>query len=139
MYKKKILSNIRNYCIANYRLINQSDMVLGDILYNYECHLNAIQKIKEGKASKVFACIAIDKNDSNSIVIHFINQLENGKYIDHTWGWLYEFHSYYIIKEINSNEFNTISIILNSIRNTFIDSNSNWLLRKLFRIKSNII
>jgi len=99
MSKQSIFEAIRNYAITNYKKINIEDFVLGDIPYNYKCHLNSVQKVKENKAEKVFLCVAIDKDD-DSLCVHFINQLNNGKYQDNTWGWLYEQNDYYIIKEV---------------------------------------
>ncbi|QGZ99421.1 hypothetical protein [Dehalobacter restrictus] len=139
MYLKKTLKRINQYVIANYKKIDNDKFIMGDINYTYKCHLNAVQSVKLGRADKVFACIAIDKNDSNSIVIHFINQLFDGKYQDNTWGWLYEFYDYYLIREVDESEYGDIGEILNSVRETLVKSNSSGLLRKLCRVKLSII
>lgn len=93
-YLKKILSRIRNFVITNYQKINNDNFVLGECVYNYKCHLNSVQKVKENKANKVFACITIQKNNNEAIVVHFINQLADGTYSDHTWGYLYKLYDY---------------------------------------------
>lgn len=132
MIKEKILERILNYVTVNYNKLDKSDFVIGEIPYNFRCHLNSVQKVKEGKAAKVFLCIAIQKSDS-TIIVHFINQLDDGKYIDHTWGWIHEFYDYYIIKEVVESEFSTIGKVLESAKYALINGNSNWLERKISR------
>lgn len=134
MYKNTILQNIRQYVISNYQRINHEDMTMGNCYYNRRCHINSVQKVKEGKAEKVYSCIAIDKENKNNIVVHFINQTKEGKYIDDTWGWVYETWDYYLIREIKESEYNTIWNILNDIKKTLIKQNSNRILRKIFFI-----
>jgi hypothetical protein len=138
-YKEKILERIRQFVISNYRKIDNDKFIMGDLPYNYKCHLNSIQRVKEGRASKVYSCIAIHKNDRNTIVLHFINQLLDGKFQDNTWGFLFSEYDYYIIREINESEYISIGEIFESIRESLVKSNSNWLLRKLFRIHLDII
>jgi hypothetical protein len=138
-YTKSIKKRIYNYTVANYKKIDNSNFTMGEIPYNEKCHYNSVQKVKEGKATKVYACIAIDKSDWKSIIIHFINQLEDGKYQDNTWGWLYVDYNYYIVKEVDESEYSQIWDVLSSIRNSLIKSNSNRFLRKLLRIDLEIM
>ncbi|MBX4152360.1 hypothetical protein, partial [Paenibacillus lautus] len=106
--KDKIKKRIGTYVKTHFRKINPEDFVLGEINYTHRCHLNAVQKIREGKAIKVFSCIAIDKEDETSVVVHFINQNEEGKFVDHTWGWMMQHYNYYLIKEIEDVEQNIV-------------------------------
>lgn len=139
MYKEKIIERIRQFVISNYRKIDNDKFIIGDIPYNYKCHLNSIQRVREGRASKVYSCIAIHKNDRNIIEVHFINQLLDGKYQDNTWGYLFEEYDYYIIREINESEYISIGEVFESIRKSLVKTNSNSFLRKLFRIHIEII
>lgn len=139
MYREKILNRIVQSVIANYRKADNDNFIIGEIPYNYKCHLNAVQNVKLGKAAKVFVCIAIAKNNNEDIVVHFINQLDNGKYQDNTWGWLYEYYNYYIVREIDPSEYGFIGDILESVRESLVRNNSNGLLRKLFRVSLEII
>jgi hypothetical protein len=138
-YTKLIKERVYNYALANYKKIDTDKFILGDIPYNQQCHYNSVQKVKEGKAAKVYACIAIDKSDWKAIIIHFINQLDDGIYQDNTWGWLYSSYDYYLIKEVDKSEYDDIWNLLDSIRKNLINSNSNGLLRKLLRIGKNFI
>jgi hypothetical protein len=138
-YTKAIKKRIYNYVISNYKKIAIDKFILGEMNYTFKCHYNAVQKVKEGKATKVYACIAIDKGDWKSIIIHFINQLEDGTYQDNTWGWLYNSYDYYLIKEVDKSEQDDIWELLASIRKTLVESNSNNLLYKLLRIDKDLI
>lgn len=117
---------------------NPSDMILGEILFNQRCHLNSVQKVREGRASKVLLCFTIDKED-NSQCVHFINQTKDGKYIDNTWGWLYEQTDYYLIREINKSEYDKIWDVLNNTKRTLFNINATWFDKYILRIKYNII
>jgi hypothetical protein len=133
-YKDKIHKNIREYCKAHFQLLNPNDFELGENLFNRRCHLNAVQKIKEGKANEVYLCIAWDKDDKEPC-IHFINKLNNGKWQDNTWGWLYERSEYYLIRKIDTKEYDCIWNILNDSKINYVNLNSNSFLRWLYRIK----
>lgn len=136
--KSKVLARIKEYTLASYEKMNQEDFVLGELNYTYKCHLNSVQKVKEGLAAKVIACMAINKAEGY-IIIHFINQLESGKYIDHTWGWINPKYDYYLIREIKPNEYDTIGTVFDSIRGMLVNGNSNWFDRKILRVKYDIL
>jgi len=138
MGKENIFQAIRNYAITNYTKVNIENFILGDAPFNNKCHLNAVQKVKEGKVDKVYLCFAIDKDD-NSQCIHFINQLKDGKYQDNTWGWLYEHTDYYIIKEVEKSEYDKIWTLLNDTKEMLLNLHSNWFQRFIFRINKNVI
>lgn len=135
MMKPNIYGRIKRYAIANYRKIDPKDLVIGDAPFNRKCHLNAVQKVKEGKAAKVFMCYAYDRSN-NSACIHFINQLKNGKFQDNTWGWIYEWCDYYIIKEISPDEYQRIWDCLQDIRETLVETNSTKFERFIRGIKA---
>jgi hypothetical protein len=138
-YIKSIKKRIYNFVASNYKRIDNDKFVLGDMNYTYRCHYNAVQKVKEGKASKAFACIAIAKGDWKDMAIHFVNQLEDGAYQDNTWGWLYDSYDYYFIKEVDKSELDDIWELLGSIRKSLMESNSNKFLYKVLRINEDII
>jgi hypothetical protein len=138
-YTKAIKKRIYNYVTSSLKKIDNGKFILGDMNYSYKCHYNAVQKIKENKAAKVYACIAVDKNDWKSIIIHFINQLEDGTYQDNTWGWLYNSYDYYLIKEVDKSEHDDIWNLLDGIRKNLTESNSNKLLRILLKVDKDII
>jgi hypothetical protein len=136
-YIESIKFKIYDYVVANYTKVD--GFVLGDIPYNFRCHLNSVQKVREGKAQKVYACIAIKKSDWKDIIVHFINQLEDGTYQDNTWGWTHDEYNYYLVKEIPESEFNHIGDVLQGLQISLIKANSSAFLRKLLRIKLDFI
>ena len=136
-YINSIKSRVYDQVVANYRKID--GFTLGELSYNYKCHLNAVQKVKEGKATKVLACIAINKKDWKEIIVHFINQLDDGKYQDNTWGWVYEDYNYYAVKEVAESEYDSIGGVLSGLQDSLVESNSNALIRKILKINTAII
>jgi hypothetical protein len=132
--KSDVFQRIRTYCKSNYKQLDINDFILGDAPFNRRCHINSVQKVKEGKATKVLLCFTIDK-ENNSQYVHFINQLENGKYQDNTWGWIYESTEYYFIKEVNKEEQQKVWNVLQDTKKSLLYLHSNWLERFLFRIK----
>jgi hypothetical protein len=137
-YKEKIYKNVREYCSSNYQYIDSKEFQLGDNPFNRRCHLNSVQKIKEGKAKEVYLCVAWDKDDKIPCV-HFINKLDNDKWQDNTWGWLYERNIYYIIKKISEQEYEYIWDILNDTKKSLTKLNSNRFMRWLLYNKRNDI
>lgn len=124
--EKKVKNKIHHYVISNYEKLDPSQFDLGEINYTHRCHLNAVQKVREGKAEKVYSCVAVDKDNKDVIIVHFINQTKDGKFIDHTWGWMKEHYDYYLIKEIKENEQNNIWRILSSTKEFLFELNSTW-------------
>lgn len=134
--EKKIYDRIKNYVETNYKKISENMLTLGDLTFNNRCHLNSVQKIKENKATKVFSCVAINKNEED-IIVHFINQLEDGMFQDNTWGWIYDEYDYYIVKEIIPEEYEKIGKQLEELKEFLINSNSNIFERFFGKINSN--
>jgi hypothetical protein len=135
-YIKAVKSKIYDYVVMNYKLMDESKFVLGEIPYNYKCHLNSIQKVKEGKAKKVIACVTVEKSTWENIIVHFINELDDGTCQDNTWGWTYKDQNYYFVKELSADEFDNIDNLLGYLQACLLRSNSSWITRKLFRIKT---
>ena len=132
-YKDKVVKKIIEYVRTNYTYINQNDLQLGNIIYNYRCHLNAIQTVKEGKADEVYLCVTIENNYP---IVHFINK-KGDKFMDNTLGWTYENIDYYIIRKINSDEYKNITDILVQAQRTLTRLYTNWFTRWIFGIKLN--
>ncbi len=134
MSKQDIFLRIRRYAQAHFQRLNPDDFVLGESPLNQKCHINAVQKVYEGKAAKVLSCFVVDTTN-NSQCVHFINRLEDGKYQDNTWGWLYKYCEYYAVKEISPDEQAEIWDELTNLKEMLLLANTNALERFLFRIK----
>lgn len=129
--KKNIYKKIKRYIVCNTKL-NKDDFILGEAPFNSRCHLNSVQKVKENKAEKVILCYAIDKN-SDFQCVHFINKNVHGKYIDNTWGWMYEFYNYYFLKEVDESEYNDIGKLLSDVREKIYNANCNFVERLIYK------
>ena len=135
-YKKRVLDKINNFAILNYKQIhyNSGHMIMGEGIFNNRCQLNAVQSVKEGKSDKVILCICIDDN-SNDPSIHFINMKDN-KYIDNTLGYFYRNYTYYIIREVESNEYKDINKLLTKTKELYVNMFTNKFTRWLFNINA---
>ena len=131
-YKEKVIKRIIEHIKANYQRIDKDQMKIGDSFYNYMCHMNAVQYIKNGKADEIYLCVYIENNWP---IVHFINK-QDDKYIDNTLGWRYEQLEYYIIKKVSEDEYNSIEDLLSNTQKSLVESNSNVIARKIFRINS---
>lgn len=138
MGKDKIIEKIRQYTVSNYYKINKEDMVLGEASFNYRCHLNSVQKVKESKADKVYLCMEVDRGD-NFICVHFINGTSDGKYVDNTLGWRYEQIDYYIIREVDESEYHDIWNLLDNTKKFLFNLYATWIDKYILRIKYTII
>lgn len=131
-YKEKILERVKDHCKLLYEKVDKNNMVMGDMNYNQRCHLNSIQYIKENKAKESYLCVAI--GDEGFVCVHFINKNNDGKFVDNTWGWLYESVDYYIVRKVNSYEYEDIWNLLDNMKKNLIFNNSNKFLRKICSI-----
>ena len=111
--KQRIQHKISKYCECNYQQISPDEMDPGKGLFNYQCHSNAVQQVKEGKADAVV------------MVVHFINMI-NGRYVDNTLGYQALEADMYLIREINPEEFKYIHAIHRNFRQLLVRLNSNW-------------
>lgn len=139
MYREKVLQRIREYCFTNYPKIDEKDIKMGEAPFNYKCHINTVQKVKEGKAEDVYLCVAIYKNDRTDICVHFINRDKKGKFVENTWGWCLEDYNYYLIRKVNKGEYYRIGDILQYTKRTLINLNSTWLGRFINRVDEHLI
>lgn len=132
-YKRKVMNRIIRHCMTTYTPIDLDDMILGDLLFNRKCHLNAVQRVKENKAKEVYLCVCIAR-ESNDVIVHFINKNEDDKYTDNTLGWCYKAYNYYIVRKIEEHEYNNISDILVDMKKELVFKHSNKIMRKLAKI-----
>lgn len=107
--KRKIRNNIAAGVIAdiNAKRIFEDDMISGKGLFNNRCHNNSVQ-IAYDDYCDIVECVAITETE---VILHYIN-IKNGKYQDNTLGWQYKYVDYYILREIDKNDYPKIGNIL---------------------------
>ncbi|NQU80497.1 MAG: hypothetical protein HQ543_03145 [Bacteroidetes bacterium] len=137
-YVKNLKKRISNYTHSHFKRLNVEKFELGIGLWNLKCHVNSIQKVEEGKSSKVLLVVINSKSDYCSPIVHFINQ-NKGKYIDNTLGYEYKINEYYLVREIDSSEFDDIYYIFRSFKQFLFDMVSNKFLSWIFKVDKDII
>ena len=132
-YREKVIMRIIRHSKTLYTLIDESFMTLGLLTYNRRCHLNAVQAVLEERAKEVYLCVCINKQNNDTIV-HFINKNNNDEFVDNTLGWRYKEYDYYIVRKINSCEYDNIENILEGMKKELVFNHSNKIMRKLSKI-----
>lgn len=123
--KQRIINNIK----SKYNSLDKNKFIDGLTLFNRKCHVNAVSnKLKKDYKVLLTVCIGNDE-----VFVHFINQDDEGNYIDDTLGWYgKELYDYYLIREVTSNiECSHIWETLNYTKKMLIEQNTNWLERCL--------
>jgi len=133
-YKDKLITKISNHTKSQYELIDKKDMRMGIGLFNRACHRNSVQKIKEGASESVWAVIAI--NSYGFPIVHFINKDSDGKFVDNTLGWEYEYLDYYIVDKVKECDFENIAQLLLDIKDDLISKCGNKFFNKILNIKN---
>lgn len=141
-YILAIKKRIVQYVSINYQKLDENRFVLGKLLYNYKCHLNAVQSVREEKSRGIYLCILTSKKDWKEVFIHFINKTSWNKFQDNTLGFTYEDFDYYLIKELDEKEYAdsaSVRIILEDTRRMLMDLFSNKFIRKILKIDNTFI
>lgn len=130
-YKERIHKRVKTYCESTYEKIPKGDMRMGKGLFNHRCQLNATQRVQEGKATEVYAVIAID---GDRPIVHFINKDKDGLFVDNTLGFEYSKYDYYMVKKVVLSEYHKMDEVLMDLKRSLLDLHSNGLLNKLLRV-----
>lgn len=134
--KQKIKQRIVSYVQSNYELLDKNKFIKGKTYLNARCHLNAVQSAYDNNY-KVCLSICVGNDE---VFVHFINKDVKGNYIDNTLGWYgQELYDYFLVREVNENEYRRIWNLLINTKKMLINTNSTWLERKLKFIKENDI
>jgi hypothetical protein len=132
----KFKIKLYRYVVANYITLNTKDFIMGECRWNQKCHYNSVHAIKEGTATKVFMCYALI---DNQIFLHYINQNDDGKYIDNTFGWRYEEAEYYLIREVSESEYKSLPRYITTFNNNNIRLLGKWPFKTQIKKEQNNI
>jgi len=122
-YKSRLYRHTR----AIYELMPKDQFIMGKGLWNQKCHQNSVQALQEGTATKVILCIA---REGMNVFVHYINQTEDGKYVDNTLGWQYKEFEYYFIREIREEEYMELPYHIGIMNDTNLKQFTRWPWRK---------
>ena len=85
----------------------------GACRFNYRCQMNAVHEALEGGHDKIAMCYYIDNGRP---IIHFLNVLPDGTYVDNTLGRWSEIFTYYLVRYIPKEEFFKVNSIFSDYR-----------------------
>lgn len=127
---KKAKLKIRNYCDKKFK--NKISVSVDESvqpLINGRCHHNATWAVRSGKAVAVVECVMINSN--GTCTAHFINMLEDGRYVDYTLG--YEWAGCdYRLSRIITKDFPLAERMLSDFKSRIVsESGLSWFARKL--------
>lgn len=97
-------------------------------MLNHRCQYNAVHAVKAGLAKSVIECLQVDHGQATA---HYINQLEDGQYVDYTLGWLYRNSDYRIIREVPENEYQECGEALTALKERLCRGYITWVDRAL--------
>lgn len=127
---KQAKMKIRSYCDKKFK--NKISVSVDESvqpLINGRCHHNAKWAVRSGKAVAVVECVMINSN--GTCTAHFINMLEDGRYVDYTLG--YEWAGCdYRLSRIITKDFPPAERMLSDFKRMIVnESGLSWLARKL--------
>lgn len=127
---KQAKLKIRSYCDKKFK--NKISVSVDESvqpLINGRCHHNATWAVRSGKAVAVVECVMI--NDNGTCTAHFINMLEDGRYIDYTLGYEWAGCDYRLSRVITK-DFPQAEKMLSDFKGRIVsESGLSWLARKL--------
>ena len=127
----KLKQSIRDEAAAKYK---QKIEICDDFdfmpLANSSCSLNVQHAVICKKAVSVVECVIID---DNSATAHYINQKDNGDYIDYTLGWAYSRDDYFLSRIIYIHAEHTHSM-LSEFKSKLCDHHLTWFDKNILKI-----
>lgn len=89
-------------------------------LYNYRCHLNAVEACNLGKAVGIIECVVMASD--NDPITHFINIKEDGTYVDYSLGRLESKLPYHFVRTVDPSEFNNPTKMIKQAKLRIVDA-----------------
>ena len=83
MIKNKLCKTIRDAADKKYTKRIDISFIDGVGLYNHACHLNAVNRARDGSSCAVVEVVMMNDDKATA---HYINMQSDGTYIDYTLG-----------------------------------------------------
>lgn len=129
-YINRIRQRLGAHFRANCQRIEPDRMRLGEMRYNFQCHLNAAHCATVDPRLQVVLCYCV--SSEGGAFLHVINRDRQGHYIDNTLGYDYADHDYYFVKVVSKSSYPRIVQWFDGIRRDFIGLHGRvWLCRLL--------
>lgn len=117
-YLTRLQERLKVFFRATCQRLSHDQFVMGDMRYNYQCHLNAAHCAAIDPTLRVALVYCVDSDDFG--FLHVVNQRPDGTYIDNTLGFDYLNHHYYLIKMVPVDAYMRIAHWFGDIRKDFI-------------------
>lgn len=113
MIKEKLCRIVRDAADKKYTKKIDIGFINGVGLYNHSCHLNAVNRCRDGSSAAVVECVVID---SDKATAHYINLQSDGTYVDYTLGWHWSGADYRFVRLVPFTEWSDITSSLSRLK-----------------------
>lgn len=123
MIKSKLKKIIRDAADKKYTKKIDMSFVDGTGLYNHACHLNAVNRARDGSSCAVVEVVVID---DKSVIAHYINMQSEGSYVDYTLGWHWSGADYRFVRFVPFTEWSDITGSLSRLKADLCKPVAKW-------------
>lgn len=123
MIKEKLCRMVRDAADKKYKKKINIGFVDGAGLYNHACHLNAVNRCRDGSSVAVVECVVID---SDKVTAHYINLQSDGTYVDYTLGWHWSGADYRFVRLVPFTEWSDITGSLSRLKAELCKPVARW-------------
>lgn len=123
MFKNKLKRIVRDAADKKYTNKIDISFIDGVGMYNHSCHLNAVNRVRDGSSCAVVECLILD---SNSVTAHYINLQSDGSYVDYTLGWHWAGCDYRFVRLVPFAEWSSITDALENLKRDLCRPVAKW-------------
>lgn len=123
MFNNKLKKIIRDAADKKYTKKIDISFIDGAGLYNHACHLNAVNKARDGSSCAVVEVVVID---DKSVTAHYINMQADGSYVDYTLGWHWAGADYRFVRFVPFTEWPDITGSLSRLKAELCKPVAKW-------------
>lgn len=123
MIKSKLCRIVRDAADNKYQKRLDMSFVDGAGLYNHACHLNAVNRARDGSSAAVVEVAVIDDDKCTA---HYINMQSDGRYVDYTLGWHWSGADYRFVRYVPFTEWGTITDSLSRLKSELCKPVAKW-------------
>lgn len=123
MIKSKLKKIIRDAADKKYTKKIDMSFIDGAGLYNHACHLNAVNRARDGSSCAVVEVVVID---DKSVIAHYINMQSDGTYVDYTLGWHWSGADYRFVRYVPFTEWSDIAGSLSRLKAELCKPVAKW-------------
>jgi hypothetical protein len=123
MIKNKLCKTMRDAADKKYTKRIDINFVDGSGLYNHACHLNAVNKARDGSSCAVVEVVMINDDKATA---HYINMQSDGAYVDYTLGWHWSGADYRFVRFVPFTEWPNITTKLEKLKAELCKPVAKW-------------